>query len=103
MSASTVWDLSNISSPLPAPRASSGSTSPGAAPPPAPVPAETPVADLPSILTADEVAALLRVDRKTIYEAVKDGTLPALRLRRVIRFNRNEVLRWFVAAGRRTP
>ena len=37
--------------------------------------------DLPAVMTADEVAALLRVDRKTVYDAVKDGTLPALRLR----------------------
>src|SRR6266478_2886272 len=50
--------------------------------------------DLPSVMTADEVAALLRVDRKTVYEAVKDGTLPALRLRKVIRFCREEVLQF---------
>jgi len=45
-------------------------------------------------MTADEVAALLRVDRKTVYDAVKDGTLPALRLRKVIRFSREEVLQF---------
>jgi excisionase family DNA binding protein len=50
--------------------------------------------DLPTVMTADEVADLLRVDRKTVYEAVKDGTLPALRLRKVIRFCREEVLQF---------
>ena len=50
--------------------------------------------DLPAVMTADEVAALLRVDRKTVYDAVKDGTLPALRLRKVIRFSREEVLQF---------
>lgn len=50
--------------------------------------------DLPMVMTAEEVAALLRVDRKTVYDAVKDGTLPALRLRKVIRFCREEVLQF---------
>ena len=45
------------------------------------------------VLTAGEVAALLRVDRKTVYAAVKAGTLPALRLRHLIRFSRSAVLR----------
>jgi excisionase family DNA binding protein len=57
--------------------------------------------DLPTVMSADEVAALLRVDRKTVYDAVKDGTLPALRLGCVIRFSRSEVLRWFAGPNRR--
>lgn len=44
------------------------------------------------VITADEVAALLRVDRKTVYAAVRSGSLPALRLRHVIRFSRRAVL-----------
>src|SRR5256885_11324157 len=50
--------------------------------------------DLPAVMTADELAAFLRVDRKTVYDAVQDGTLPALRLRKVIRFSREEVLQF---------
>ncbi len=56
--------------------------------------------DLPTVMTADEVAALLRVDRKTVYDAVKDGTLPALRLRKVIRFCREEVLQFLRGSTR---
>ena len=56
--------------------------------------------DLPAVMTADEVAALLRVNRKTVYDAVKDGTLPALRLRKVIRFCREEVLEFLRGSTR---
>lgn len=49
----------------------------------------------PDVLTADEVAALLRVDRKSIYAAVARGEVPGvLRLGRLIRFSREVVLRW---------
>lgn len=47
------------------------------------------------VLTADEVAELLRVDRKSIYAAVARGEVPGvLRLGRLIRFSRSVVLRW---------
>lgn len=53
------------------------------------------VEDLPPMLTVDEVARLLRVDRKTVYEAVQRGELPgALRVGRVIRFNRDQLVGW---------
>ena len=49
----------------------------------------------PDVLTADEVAALLRVDRKSIYAAVARDEVPGvLRLGRLIRFSREVVLRW---------
>ncbi len=45
------------------------------------------------ILTADEVAQLLRDNRKTVYEAVHAGNMPGvIRLGRVLRFIRSEVL-----------
>ncbi len=45
------------------------------------------------IMTAAEVAQLLRVSRNTVYEAVKDGTMPGvIRVGRVLRFVRSEVL-----------
>ena len=54
-----------------------------------------PAASLPEMLTVDEVAALLRVDRKTVYEAVKLGQIPgAFRIGRCIRFRRDALLEW---------
>lgn len=45
------------------------------------------------ILTADEVAKLLRVNRKTVYEAVHAGQLDGvIRLGRALRFIRSRVL-----------
>jgi excisionase family DNA binding protein len=46
------------------------------------------------ILTADEVAALLRVNRKTIYEAAQRGDIPHCRLGRRLVFERGAVLAW---------
>ena len=46
------------------------------------------------ILTADEIAKLLRVDRKTVYEAVQRGELPHRRLGRRLLFERGAVLGW---------
>lgn len=50
---------------------------------------------LPAALTADEVATLLRVDRKSIYAAVARDEIPGvLRVGRLLRFSREAVLRW---------
>lgn len=50
---------------------------------------------LPEALTVDEVASLLRVDRKSVYAAVSRGEIPGvLRVGRLIRFSREAVLRW---------
>ena len=46
------------------------------------------------ILTADEIAKMLRVDRKTVYEAVQRGELPHRRLGRRLLFERGAVLGW---------
>jgi excisionase family DNA binding protein len=46
------------------------------------------------ILTADEIARMLRVDRKTVYEAAQRGELPHRRLGRRLLFERGAVLRW---------
>ena len=46
------------------------------------------------VLTADEVATLLRVDRKTIYEAAQRGEIPHRRLGRRLIFERGSVLAW---------
>jgi excisionase family DNA binding protein len=48
---------------------------------------------VPEVLTVDEAAALLRVNRKTIYEAIARRQLPgARRIGRVIRISRDAVL-----------
>ncbi len=46
------------------------------------------------LLTADDVAARLRVTRKTVYEMVRAGTLPHLHLGRRIRFRSTSLDRW---------
>jgi excisionase family DNA binding protein len=50
---------------------------------------------LPEVLTADEVAALLRVNRKTVYAAFKRGEIGGgRRIGGTIRFSRERVLAW---------
>jgi excisionase family DNA binding protein len=50
---------------------------------------------LPAVLTADELAALLRVDRKTVYNLITRGDIPGVRrLGKTIRISRDAVLRW---------
>lgn len=54
-----------------------------------------PATSLPAILKADEVAGLLRINRKTLYEAVQRGDIPgAFRVGRCLRFRRDAVLTW---------
>ncbi|MFO0737576.1 MAG: helix-turn-helix domain-containing protein [Labilithrix sp.] len=49
----------------------------------------------PEIMTADEVAKLLRVNRKTVYAAFRQGEIPGgRRIGGTIRFSRERVLRW---------
>ena len=51
------------------------------------------------LLTADEVQALLRVNRRTIYRLANAGTLPAARIGRQWRFPRREIEAWLNAGG----
>ena len=60
-------------------------------PVPAPVPTAAPQGD---VLTADEVAAILRVDRKTVYEFAGRGEIPCRRLGRRILFSRRALMAW---------
>lgn len=50
------------------------------------------LADLPAVLTADEVAEVLRISLWAVYERVKADELPALRLGRSLRFSRDAIL-----------
>lgn len=48
-------------------------------------------------MTTEEVAALLRVNRKSVYAAVLRGDLPGVhRVGRKLRFSRDAVLAWLV-------
>lgn len=49
----------------------------------------------PEVMTAEEVADLLRVNRKTVYTAFKRGEIPGgRRIGGTIRFSRTRVLQW---------
>ena len=50
---------------------------------------------LPPVLTVEEVADLMRIDRKTAYAAIADGGVPGVRrLGRCIRVSRDVLLQW---------
>jgi len=55
---------------------------------------------LPPVLTVDEAAGLLRVNRKTLYDAVRAGEVPGVvRVGRSIRIGREALLRWMEGNG----
>ena len=57
--------------------------------------------DLPEFLKVDELAELLRLNRKTIYEAARRDEIPgAVRVGQVLRFRRDAVLAWIFASDR---
>jgi len=45
---------------------------------------------LPEILTPQEVADYLRVDKETVYRMIRDGRLVALRMGRGYRINKGD-------------
>ncbi len=52
------------------------------------------------VLTVDELASLLRLDRKTIYSAIGRGEIPgARRIGTSIRISRARVMRWLEEGG----
>ena len=56
--------------------------------------------ELPALLRVEELAELLRVDRKTVYEGIARGEIPgARRFGRVIRVSRDAVLEWMRQGG----
>jgi excisionase family DNA binding protein len=49
----------------------------------------------PPVLTVEELAAMLRIERKTAYAAIRRGEIPgARRIGGVIRISRERVLAW---------
>jgi excisionase family DNA binding protein len=64
----------------------------------------------PPVLTVDELAALLRVERKTVYAAIARGEIPGVRrVGSLLRVSRDSVLTWLaqgqdrVSRSRRSP
>ncbi len=56
---------------------------------------------LPTFMTVDELAALLRMNRKSVYEAINAGQIPgAHRLGRTIRITRDTVVSWLRSEAR---
>src|SRR5947199_8770846 len=50
---------------------------------------------LPVYLTPQDVATMLQIDERTVLRwAAQDASMPATRLGRVIRFEREPLLRW---------
>jgi excisionase family DNA binding protein len=73
---------------------------PGAAPPPAH--AADPA--LPMVLTPDELAKMLRVRRRSVYEAIARGDIPGVRrIGRKVRIDRDSVLAWMADGHGRAP
>jgi len=46
------------------------------------------------LMTVEDLAAFLRLRRSTLYELVRAGRVPHVRLGRHIRFERSEIARW---------
>ena len=56
---------------------------------------------LPQVMTVDELARLLRVNRKTAYDALARGEIPgARRIGRTYRISRDAVLEWLRGQAR---
>jgi excisionase family DNA binding protein len=67
-------------------------------------PATESPADDADVMTAPEVATLLRVERKTIYSMVQRGEIPGVRqVGRLLRFSRRRVLAWLAEGDGRAP
>ena len=48
----------------------------------------------PTVMTLDEVARYLRINKSTVYRLARDGTLPAWKLGNVWRFKKDSIERW---------
>jgi predicted DNA-binding transcriptional regulator AlpA len=58
--------------------------------------------NIPELLTARELEALLRIDVKTIYSYVQRGLIPYVRIQSNLRFVRSQILDWIAAHNYRT-
>jgi excisionase family DNA binding protein len=59
---------------------------------------------LPTVLTPDELAKMLRVRRRSVYEAISRGDIPGVRrIGRKVRIDRDSVLAWMADGHGRAP
>jgi excisionase family DNA binding protein len=59
---------------------------------------------LPMVLTPDELAKMLRVRRRSVYEAISRGDIPGVRrIGRKVRIDRDSVLAWMADGHGRAP
>jgi excisionase family DNA binding protein len=57
--------------------------------------------NVPEFLTVEEAAELLRVNRKTLYEAIRLEQVPGvLRVGKALRIRRTALLEWTAGKGR---
>lgn len=56
--------------------------------------------DIEELMTAEEVADMLRVRAKWVYEAVRRGEIPCVKVgRRYVRFQRAAIQEWISNGG----
>lgn len=65
------------------------------------VPSE-PRQDPAEVLTADEVAAMLRLDRKTVYDYAGRGVIPCRRIGKRMLFSREALALWLASCSKRS-
>jgi excisionase family DNA binding protein len=53
----------------------------------------------PKLLTADEVADLLRVNPSWVYRAAREGTIPSIKLGRYRRFDSHQLATFLESTG----
>lgn len=58
--------------------------------------------EAPEVMTSDEVAAFLRVNRKTVFEYAARGAIPHQRLGKRLLFARSALLAWLACKGSST-
>ena len=50
--------------------------------------------ELPDVITPDQLATFLNVDRKLVYSKFGEGQIPGKRIGRIIRFSKVKILEW---------
>jgi len=53
----------------------------------------------PKLLTADEVAEMLRIPKARVYELARQAKIPCARIGRLVRFPQAKVLEWIENGG----
>lgn len=65
-------------------------------------PAPTPVKQAAEVMTADEVAEMLRLDRKTVYDYAGRGVIPSRRIGKRMLFSREALALWLASCSKRS-